>query len=106
MVSFGFETCVCVCIKKRKAFTVSALKEETVIIVLTLEASNVCMELNLKVESCREQAPLVLLCTEQARGLQAPAALLKSSPASCFPLSVSPLAAVLCVQVNGGQKAA
>lgn len=66
-----------------------------------LDASSVCMELNLKVESCRKQAPLVLLCTEEARGLQAPAALLKSSPASRFPLSVSALAAVLCGQVNG-----
>lgn len=72
--------CVCVCVKKRKALTVSTLKEEAVIIVLMLDVSNVCMELNLKVESCRKQAPLVLLLTKQAHGLRAPAALLRSSP--------------------------
>lgn len=58
----------------------STLKEEAVIIVLMLDVSNVCMELNLKVESCRKQAPLVLLFREQAHGLRAPAALLRSSP--------------------------
>lgn len=43
-----------------------------------LDISNVCMELNLKVESCRKQAPLVLLFREQAHGLRVPAALLRS----------------------------